>query len=803
MRINWRTKVAHFIIIGFVIGLALIPIINIVHIVSTIGADNLSNDYMRTVALVDKIFSGSFDWRNYFQDTFIVNKLHSYAFFFLVQLGLIKLTGWSVYGEIYVGLILAAIRLVFVKSIIFKGRRGFSVGTLLMWPILSALVFSNSQITVFTFGETALQQGLTQLGIVIGIFSLLTIPDTWLSIFLLFFSGVIASFSGGGGLLAWPIYLIGLILVAPRWKWVYGVTWSLGAIISFLPYFLYGYLGDIFRSIFVGGFHPQGLNPEFFITALGYPFANGIGIGGLSHHSSAEFIGILGLSILLLFIAFFIFTRPRISLKPMAGPLLFVAWGLFSAGQFSISRLYLAPWYVTALLPFWIGLIGLAFYLLPFNPISAATQRFGPLLQSFKFFLILTVFLVITIAYALTNLTYEDKSFYLDSRRPVSAACLRHYINAPTYCEGFLFQWGIGHPDYLYKLAQPLEKYQLSVFRPIQEWSMQGESIFETVYAQKNNVNLPVKWVDDAGQNSSWLAKEKLNLKLQSDEEVRWEINLPEDASKILFKTAIKVDAIKAKDQAVTVNISIQPGLQTSRITVFVQRVTSNSANWLPISIDISGLKGERVTLFLESGSILQNGENNVEASVQFQFPVLEIHTPIKKPEAGEPVVKPGNVDLITEDFLIENQLSLAPLPGLDGWKLNGFTRMDTFTLEWANNDGKYIDLQSPIDLCLHDYTHFYFQMSLPASYLPRYVQVFFLVGDQVDFTYNFGVPLVSDGNMHSYTLSLDIFNFPPSQVLKNIRLSPVFRQGNDKSGQLLITGMGFLKKNGSVSCEK
>jgi hypothetical protein len=376
-------------------------------------------------------------------------------------------------------------------------------------------------------------------------------------------------------------------------------------------------------------------------------------------------------------------------------------------------------------------------------------------------------------------------------------------MNAPTYCEEFLFQWGVGHPNYLFQLARPLEKYQLSVFRPIQEWSMQGESIFETVHASNKNAIIPVNWVDETGQNHLWLEKEKLNVKLQNDEQVSWDIDLPEDATKITFKTAIKVDNLKGNGQEIAVKVFIRSGLH--RTPVLVYQVTTISENWMPISIDMSKFKGERVILILESSEYLQGGGNNVDSSVQFQFPVLEINTPINKQAEVEPIVKPGNVDHLTEDFLSENQLTLAPLPGLADWKVKGFTRIDSHTLEWVDNEVKFVELQSPISLCLGDYTHFYFQMSLPASFLPRYVQVFFLSGDQEVFTdqHSFRVPLVSDGYLHTYTLNLELLNFPKSQVLKNIRLAPISLQGNEKRGQFFMTGMGFVKKNGSISCEK
>jgi hypothetical protein len=286
---GWSSKPIRLLFLGLLVLISLLPLVNIIHIVVTNGEDNLSNDYLRTAPLVDKILSGNYQWGSYFHDTFL-NQVHSYAALFLIQLGLIKLTGWSVYGEISTGIGLAVIRLVLVKRILQGEIKGYS--HLLLWPFLAALLFSNSQISTFTYGETALQMGLVQLGITAGIYGLIVYPGRWTSLGIAGVGGMLASFSGGSGLLAWPVFFLGILLTWPRKKWLPLSVLGVMALAGAFPYSYYGIFlaGPASGLSMING---RILDLEFILTALGYPFANQIA-GGYLHHPQALRIGIIG-----------------------------------------------------------------------------------------------------------------------------------------------------------------------------------------------------------------------------------------------------------------------------------------------------------------------------------------------------------------------------------------------------------------------------------------------------------------------------------------------------------------------------
>ena len=96
---------------------------------------------------------------------------------------------------------------------------------------------------------------------------------------------------------------------------------------------------------------------------------------------------------------------------------------------------------------FWCGLLGLA---------MKVSRSLGMLSVVTTFLLALR-----------TQATWEDKSFYLPSRSPLSAACLREARKVPFVCEEAVFQWRPVGRGTVAILAQPLERLSLSVFGPM------------------------------------------------------------------------------------------------------------------------------------------------------------------------------------------------------------------------------------------------------------------------------------------------------------------------------------------------
>ena len=118
---------------------------------------------------------------------------------------------WSVWAELGLGLALAAATLALLAGAIPRPAR---------WPLLpllSLLLFSTSRVSVFTFGEPALQYGLSQLGVAIAAFALACWPDRPIPLAqALAFGGILASWSWGGGIMTWPVFAIALFRLRVR-----------------------------------------------------------------------------------------------------------------------------------------------------------------------------------------------------------------------------------------------------------------------------------------------------------------------------------------------------------------------------------------------------------------------------------------------------------------------------------------------------------------------------------------------------------------------------------------------------------
>ncbi|HUG36654.1 MAG TPA: hypothetical protein VML54_06870, partial [Candidatus Limnocylindrales bacterium] len=185
-----------------VVALTALPIIVTAVIVATTGAENISNDYIAYVGLVDRVLAGTYDWRHYFRDTFLGGS-HSMALPVLVRLAVVTLSAWSVYTELWIVLALSLARLVLLRAALARLVPGRSAWVL--WPVLAALVFSPSQINVFTYGDAGLQIALNQAALALSIWGLVAFPGRWRGVCVMMLGGIAGALSGGAGLLAWPV----------------------------------------------------------------------------------------------------------------------------------------------------------------------------------------------------------------------------------------------------------------------------------------------------------------------------------------------------------------------------------------------------------------------------------------------------------------------------------------------------------------------------------------------------------------------------------------------------------------------
>ncbi len=189
-----------------------------------------------------------------------------------------------------------------------------------------------------------------------------------------------------------------------------------------------------------------GLDFRAILNLLGRPFVNGIArdYGPSLTSQTFGFAGLVMLAILLF----------RGRGVPHRGPaLVLIGWSLLVAIQIATFRSDVAPWYVSPMAFFWAGLaVLLALGPVPFRGAGIA---------------------VIALLALIVQPTWEDKSFYLRSRSPASAACLREWRTAPPGCNERLFQWKGSAPSAW--LGEPLDRHHLSVFGSRRTYLLQGD----------------------------------------------------------------------------------------------------------------------------------------------------------------------------------------------------------------------------------------------------------------------------------------------------------------------------------------
>ena len=351
---NWRwprrtaSLTLAWLVAIVVLAVSLLPIVNIVHIIATTGDNNLSNDYMIYMPYVDHLLIGDYDWRNYFRDTFHTS--HSLAIPFVIRSAVVFLTSWNVYYELYAAVILCALRVLFLGHALISsaGRHAWWI----VWPTLAALVFSSSQINLFTYGDAALTIGLIQLGLAIAIWSIVRYPNMTRGLLGAVFGGIVASLSGGQGVPVWPTVLFGCVAMGFRRPWHFGML-LLAAAATGIPYLQFTSRTDQ---------PPAALSNflRYLLSCIGWPFMNGIGTT-ITPGWPAIWRGALGMSLLALVCGLGLFLG-RLGYRRYVVGAMLVAYSLLTIALIGIGRSQqIAPWYASTGMTFWIGLLSLAY----------------------------------------------------------------------------------------------------------------------------------------------------------------------------------------------------------------------------------------------------------------------------------------------------------------------------------------------------------------------------------------------------------------------------------------------------------
>jgi hypothetical protein len=535
------------------IALAFLAPARMAWIVFTVGENNLSNDYLARVPVVAALLEGRYPLRHLFRDTWIGGG-HSWLALLPIYWFDARFFAWDVRVELGIGLALTALKAFLVWLALAPSlsarRRWF------LLPVLFALAFSAAQTSSFTFGESVLQMQLAQVAVAAGLLALVRFADRpTLRASSLAVCGLLASWSWGGGVMAWPVFAAALFLAGERslFRWA---LLSAGAGFGLAQYVWYLVVRPFPQPMPIPGL--RGL--PHVLDLLGRPFANSAGTD-LGPSRASFVFGVAGVALTGITV-----WAARRNLRERLPGLALLGWSVLLAAQISAVRSDIAPWYIVPMTAFWLALAGL---------FAAAPRRVA-----------LAGFLTLAAGFLHSNRTWE--SFYLPSRAPASAACLREWRTTAVACHDRLFQWGGTNLSEAASLGEPLERLHLSVFSSRRTYLLQGDvAVGRVIKDRAETAFLSRDGATPADPNDF----RRLDLVMAGGASVRWRVDLPPVLKRATFETRLRArkdDPMLARGARVTVE-----GTDASA------RALAASGSRAPLALDLGTFAGRTVVLRL------------------------------------------------------------------------------------------------------------------------------------------------------------------------------------------------------------
>ena len=503
---------------------ALLPPARMGWIVLTYGENNLSNDYLGRVGLVGALLDGTWTLGEFLKGAWIAGGHSTISLVSIYWLNA-RLFAWDVHVELVLGLAVAAATLALIVT---------ALPARIRWPLLpllSLLLFSTARVTSFTYGESTLQMGLAQLGVAAGAWACVRCADrpvalaAWLAA-----GGLLASWSWGGGVMAWPVFLLALLALRVRSP----LAWTVFAAAAALGLAQYVFLLVLRPVVGEGTSRLQLASaPRTLLELLGRPLSNDVAVN-LGPMHSAQLVGILGMLVL-------VAGLPALArgLRPVISAMVLLAWSILVAIQIALFRGGVAPWYVSPMTVYWVGAIGLV--------------------ASTGFALRIPALAVIALLVLRIQPTWEDKSFYLPSRSPASAACLREWKTAPRACRDRVFQWGKVLAGEMEWLGTNLETRRLSVFGPHRTYLLQGDVILGRVAFEPGEA--PAFLSRDGRTPGDPNDFHRLDLVMPARASATWRVDLPPNLARAVFVTRTRRnDSTSGHEATASIEILAEDG---------------------------------------------------------------------------------------------------------------------------------------------------------------------------------------------------------------------------------------------------
>lgn len=618
------------VFVTMILLLACIPVIRVLHVLFSVGANCASNDYIVWIGTVDSILSGRFNWLNLPAATY--HHSHFLLVPFLIELAQICAGIWDIRTESLTGLLLLAVSTFLQWDMVRESLRKRLQATLLACII--AVNFSTTQYSNLLSGIFGVSiSGSCFFGLTLSLWGLSKYrnqKDAVAPLLIMGIGFVISAYSSGTVLPVSVCLLLTLWVLGYR-SWRAAAAWSLACALAWFPYIYFGY--EAFISGKLSGHGHLSLARA--LDLLGRSMSNDIAnqLGPMTQSVEAGGAGCIAVFCMVSYLV-----AKGIRLPGMVPVLILSLYSLLSAVLIAIARVHIAPWYAVFTKLIWVTVVTLAVYCISQVDRVGETSKLRITETVLPATLGIIVLFLFTWRYVQVNDSYDDKHFYLKSRAPASESYQRHYLTAPTYGEPLLFQWESGGANqaYAHSLGSVLERHGLLGFGKCQQWTLQGDSFLNNVlYSQKPNFSLPI-WTDGAWpiHPMPWHDYHHLDMAVKTPQVVTWRLTLPPD-SRAVLRTACCPAVIENGDPfndtnaTVTIRSLSKASLSSQSV---LQKTLYRNSSWMKMEKRLDRFAGQDVEI--EFSSMPRQAVNEAATSsfpkkepnwVVFQYPRIDL----------------------------------------------------------------------------------------------------------------------------------------------------------------------------------
>ncbi len=711
------------------------------------GENSIHSDAHIAARFATHIAAGDMNMTLFLQ--LIYSTGHILLFPMLVQLVVAHTADLNEYVVVSIGWFSSVVRWILLFDLLTFHKKGW-----LRWyvlPIVASLVFLPSQIPQYSFGFASLQYFFSHLGFTLGLWALVRFATSGKAIVIAVGAGIFASWSSGLGALCWPVFALAMMSLGYRrishWTAILG-----SGVLAILPY-VYFLTSDSAWNEGVK-YSPDLFNVRLMLAQLGWAFFR-------LENAPLRVVGLIGVGLLLVgggmcLLAMRAKAHPLV-FHNIVPPLMIVAFGVLTVNQISALRGGLGAHRSAQYLSFWIGLTALALELLAWwrgyrGSEGAMKSRYALV----PVWAIATLLIIGSFAFRAT--AFDDYIHFLRGRTPASAACLRSYATAPTYCRDLVFLGKYHSLRKYHWFGRLLEEGELSVFAQHQQWTMQGDTVLGNVRSSENVDGLVFVEGKRGAQRAPWSSYKRLNLLLPASSTATWSVVLPTGMRKASFESAVIIAGDSPEDppgDGVTASITIGEDLE-----VFRTKLAPGHDHWERISFSLTEFAGEPVTLRFSTD------KEQRSVWLVFKYPKIELDFEASRLAFEQRPIAPRNTEL-GFSFPDRTTADLCFDLGDDSqWIPDRLKRVDEEQASgWSWEVTKAfpsLTSKAPMRIPLQDFSHLVVRQRGAGG-----------KGADYDLTFAFedgqkrqvSLALFNDQEMHSYSYDLKLLEAPKSPL--------------------------------------